>query len=84
MRTQGRSRGLKLNYRTTVQNLAWAVGSLTGPENIGSDGKVDTMVGYLSGCTGPKREVKSFPTLTLELDHAAVTELVGSWVEDGT
>ena len=31
--------------------------------------------------TGPKPEVRSFPTLTAELDFAA--ELVGSWVSSG-
>ena len=81
IRTQGRSRGLKLNYRTTAQNLAWAVGVLTGQEVIDSDGETETMAGYLSARTGPKPLVRSFPTLTAELDFAA--ELVGSWVGGG-
>ncbi|GAA3880558.1 UvrD-helicase domain-containing protein [Tessaracoccus defluvii] len=81
IRTQGRSRGLKLNYRTTAQNLAWAVGVLTGQEVIDSDGEAETMAGYLSARTGPKPEVRSFPTLTAELDFAA--DLVGSWVGSG-
>ena len=81
IRTQGRSRGLKLNYRTTAQNLAWAVGVLTGQEVIDSDGEAETMAGYLSARTGPKPEVRPFPTLTAELDFAA--DLVGSWVGSG-
>ncbi|WP_052459955.1 hypothetical protein [Tessaracoccus massiliensis] len=81
IRTQGRSRGLKLNYRTTAQNLAWAVGVLTGQEVVDSDGEAETMVGYLSARTGPKPEVRSFPTLTAELDFAA--DLVGAWVGSG-
>jgi superfamily I DNA/RNA helicase len=81
IRTQGRSRGLKLNYRTTAQNLAWAVGVLTGQEVVDSDGEAETMAGYLSARTGPRPEVRSFPALTAELDFAA--ELVGSWVSNG-
>ncbi|MHA6524728.1 3'-5' exonuclease [Tessaracoccus sp. G1721] len=77
----GRSRGLKLNYRTTAQNLAWAVGVLTGQEVVGSDGEAESMAGYLSARTGPRPVVRSFPTLTAELDFAA--DLVGSWVGSG-
>lgn len=77
IRTQGRSRGLRLNYRTTAQNLAWAVGVLTGQKVIDSDGEADTTAGYYSARTGPKPIIRSFPTLTAELDHAA--QLVGSW-----
>ena len=39
------------------------------------------MAGYLSARTGPRPEVRSFPTLTAELDFAA--DLVGSWVGRG-
>lgn len=81
IRTQGRSRGLKLNYRTTAQNLAWAVGVLTGQEVVDSDGEAETMAGYLSARTGPKPEVRAFPTLSAELDFAA--DLVGAWVGRG-
>ncbi|TRY20249.1 AAA family ATPase [Tessaracoccus rhinocerotis] len=80
IRTQGRSRGLKLNYRTTAQNLAWAVGVLTGQEVIDSDGEAESTAGYHSARTGPKPTVRSFPSMSAELDHAA--ELVGAWASD--
>ncbi len=81
IRTQGRSRGLRLNYRTTEQNLAWAVGVLTGQEVIDSEGEAETMAGYYSARTGPKPVLRSFATLTAELDHAA--QLVGAWTQSG-
>ncbi len=81
IKTQGRSRGLKLNYRTTEQNLAWAVGVLTGQQVIDSDGEAETMASYYSARTGPRPVVRSFPTLTAELDHAA--QLIDGWVRSG-
>lgn len=77
IRTQGRSRAMRLNYRTTAQNLAWAVGVLTGQEVIDSDGEAESMAGYHSARTGPRPIVRSLPTLTTELDHAA--KLIDSW-----
>ncbi len=54
---------------------------LTGQEVVDSDGEAETMAGYLSARTGPKPEVRSFPTLTAELDFAAdlVGVLGGQW-----
>ncbi|MGJ3509478.1 UvrD-helicase domain-containing protein [Enemella sp. A6] len=78
IKTQGRSRGLRLNYRTTAQNLAWAVGVLTGQEVVDSDGNAESMAGYRSARTGPEPTVRSFRTITEELDHAA--ELIAGWV----
>lgn len=79
IKTQGRSRGLRLNYRTTEQNLAWAVGVLTGQEVIDSEGETETMAGYYSARTGPKPDVRAFPTMTAELDHAA--KLLEGWTQ---
>lgn len=79
IRTQGRSRGLRLNYRTTEQNLARAVGVLTGQEVIDSEGETETMAGYYSARTCPMPDVRPFLTLTAELDHAA--KLIEAWTQ---
>ena len=78
IRTQGRSWRLRLNYRTTAQNLAWAVGVLSGQAVFDSEGELDTMQGYQSARSGPAPRVASFATLTEELDHAA--ETIRGWV----
>lgn len=79
--TRGRSQRLRLNYRTTAQNLAWAERVLSGEEYLDSDGDPDAADSYPSARSGPQPVVKSFLTLTEELDHAA--HLVKGWLADG-
>jgi hypothetical protein len=55
---RGRSRRLKINYRTTEQVLRWAVGLLTGVEIDDLDGGTDNTVGYRSLYTGPEPDVR--------------------------
>jgi hypothetical protein len=55
---RGRSRRLKLNYRTTEQVLRWAVGLLDGVEIDDLDGGTDNTVGYRSLYTGPEPDVQ--------------------------
>lgn len=78
----GRSQRLKLNYRTTAQNLTYAVSVLKGqlswtdledsPENAG---------GYRSARSGPAPRILSCTSLTDELDHAAAT--LNTWLTAG-
>jgi len=78
----GRSQRLKLNYRTTAQNLTYAVSVLKGqpswtdledaPENAG---------GYRSARSGPAPRILSCTSLTDELDQAAAT--LNTWFTAG-
>lgn len=79
--TRGRSQRLRLNYRTTAQNLAWAEQVLAGEEYLDSDGNPDAADSYPSARSGPEPEVRSFETLTDELKHAA--ELLQRWLDAG-
>lgn len=79
--TRGRSRALRLNYRTTAQNLAFAVAVLDGQTFIDSDGEPDSVQGYLSARTGPAPRVEALGSLTAQLERAA--ELVAGWVAAG-
>lgn len=54
---RGRSRRLKINYRTTEQVLRWAVGLLEGMDIDDLDGGTDNTVGYRSLYTGPEPDV---------------------------
>lgn len=80
--TRGRSRRLTLNYRTTQQNLRWAMGVLDGADYSDLEGEEEKHNDYRSARSGPVPRVLPCPTLTEELDQAA--ELVGRWTsEDG-
>lgn len=80
IQTRGRSRNLRLNYRTTAQNLAWAVGVLKNVTVVDSDGEKDSTDGYLSARSGPVPVIKACADAGAELDYAA--KLVTSWLAD--
>ncbi|GAB3165144.1 3'-5' exonuclease [Myceligenerans halotolerans] len=81
IRVQGRSRRLKLNYRTTAQNLEFALRVLdgVGPEDL--DGDATEVAGYRSARSGPKPRVLEFPTRKAEVNGAA--ETVAGWIAAG-
>lgn len=74
----GRSRRLTLNYRTTAENLGWALGVLAGGEYVDLDGEPDA-TGYRSARRGPKPRVIEC-TASGELDAAAAS--IGTWLDD--
>lgn len=75
--TRGRaSRRLTLNYRTTRENLGYALGVLTG-DWIDSEGEEDTTHGYRSARSGPLPRLLRFNTEGEEI--AAVAELIAGW-----
>lgn len=77
----GRSRRLTLNYRTTAQNLHFAVGVLSGAEYTDLEqGEEDTSA-YRSARTGPAPELIACDNQTEELDKVAAT--IKSWLADG-
>lgn len=79
--TRGRSRRLKINYRTSQQILTWAVEILTGEEIDDLDGGVERQVGYRSAIDGPKPTIQQFTTAAEEAEF--VVAQLEEWLEDG-
>lgn len=80
IRTVGRSRRLTLNYRTTAENLAYAISLLEGLEYRDLEDDVDGTDGYRSARRGPRPVIQVSDNLTAQLDFAADT--VRSWLDD--
>lgn len=78
--TRGRSRRLTLNYRTTQQNLRWAMGILDGANYSDLEGEAEEHSDYRSARSGPVPMVLPCESMTDELDKAA--ELVASWTAE--
>lgn len=76
---RGRSRRLKLNYRTTEQIRNRAVAILEGREIDDLDGGVDSLKGFFSLRHGPGPVIRNF---SREADEAAfIVETVKEWLE---
>lgn len=78
IRIVGRSRRLTLNYRTTAQNLAYALRILQGGDYVDLEDGAESATAYRSARTGPRPQVLNTPSLTKQLDAAAHTIRV--WV----
>lgn len=78
----GRSRRLTLNYRTTAENLAFAIRSLQDCEFIDAEGSSTEVAGYHSARRGPTPGV--FGAQSEQEQLALVCDLVKGWVEDET
>ncbi|WP_062381193.1 3'-5' exonuclease [Demequina pelophila] len=82
IRIVGRSQRLTLNYRTTEQNLQWAVSVLSGAEYSDVEGAEESTAGYHSARLGPVPELVSCSSVTEEYD--AVASRLLAWLdEDG-
>ncbi|MGO3233558.1 MAG: 3'-5' exonuclease [Microbacterium sp.] len=81
IKIQGRSRRLTLNYRTTLENLRFALGVLDGEtfEDLDADNAPTT--GYRSARSGPRPIVHAAGSDTEQLDFIA-TE-VARWLDEG-
>lgn len=77
----GRSRRLTLNYRTTQQNLQWALGVLEGGSFEDSEGTVESAHGYRSARRGPAPELHGAATPGEQFDFVA--DRVRSWLDAG-
>ncbi|WIK82254.1 3'-5' exonuclease [Micrococcus lylae] len=75
--SRGRSRRLTLNYRTTQQNLGWAMKVLDGGEFEDLDGEAESHTEYRSARSGPKPVVLAARSFAEELDAAA--DLIAKW-----
>lgn len=78
---RGRSRRLTLNYRTTLENLRYAVGVLEGIRFSDSEGEAVTVAGYRSVRTGPEPRVHQAGS-EAELLQVLAADLAG-WREKG-
>ena len=78
IRIVGRSQRLTLNYRTTAQNLAYAINVLRGGKYVDLEDAAESSAAYRSARSGPVPRLIPCATLSEELDKAA--DLVRSWV----
>lgn len=76
----GRSRRLTLNYRTTAQNLAFAVGVLSGAEYRDLEEGKETALDYRSARTGPQPKFVPCNSVADELE--AVAGWINDWLDD--
>lgn len=69
---RGRSRSLRVNYRTTDEIRRWACAQLEGCEIDDLDGNVDTLRGYRSLTHGDRPDVIESPSLQEDIRHIGV------------
>lgn len=79
--TRGKSRRLKINYRTSQQILGWTLGILTGQPIDDLDGDIESEVGYRSAFDGPVPTIQLFGTPAEEAEFVAAQ--VEEWIEEG-
>jgi superfamily I DNA/RNA helicase len=77
---RGRSRRLTLNYRTTSENLWFALGVLSGEEYEDSEGGPVSADGYRSARSGPKPSSHPAKSDAEQLDIIGST--IARWVDD--
>jgi superfamily I DNA/RNA helicase len=80
IRIVGRSQRLTLNYRTTAQNLAYAVGVLEGGAYLDLEDQEESSSAYRSARSGPAVQLFERATLGEELDQAA--DLIREWEKE--
>lgn len=78
---RGRSRRLKINYRTPEEIRTWAQHILEGKEIDDLDGGVDTMKGYHSLVHGEEPDIRSFNSYGQEIE--ALTEYINGLISGG-
>lgn len=81
IRITGRSRRLTLNYRTTQQNLHFALGVLEGVQYVDSEDSEETTHGYKSSRRGPTPELLASGS---EVDQfGQIAALIKTWIDGG-
>jgi superfamily I DNA/RNA helicase len=78
---QGRSRRLTLNYRTTLENLRYAMEILSGVEYTDAEEEGVTTAGYRSSRSGPKPVTHASKSDAAQFD--AIAHDVKRWNADG-
>lgn len=79
--TRGRSRRLRLNYRTSHQIHRWALAARTATQVDDLDEGTDTAAGSHSAFGGPEPTMHGYTTAKEEAD--AVSGQVASWIDAG-
>jgi hypothetical protein len=79
IRIVGRSQRLTLNYRTTAQNLDWAVQILSGADYEDAEGDAATTLGYHSARQGPVPGLVACANVVEEFD--AIAARIKGWLE---
>jgi superfamily I DNA/RNA helicase len=77
---RGRSRRLTLNYRTTRQNLNYAVGILAGAEITDLEGSDENTHGYRSSLSGPIPRV--IAASNMDGEAHAIAETLSLWSKE--
>jgi superfamily I DNA/RNA helicase len=78
---RGRSRTLRINYRTSHQ-IRTSVDRLLGPEVSDVDGNIESRRGTVSVFNGLEPEVAAYPTI--EEEATAVGEWIARRIQEGT
>ncbi|MDO5727025.1 MAG: UvrD-helicase domain-containing protein, partial [Bowdeniella nasicola] len=78
---RGRSRRLRLNYRTTAENLAYAISLLQGNPITDLEGENERIDDYRSVRTGPLPVIITVQNRTKEIEAAG--DRVEMWLENG-
>jgi hypothetical protein len=78
---RGRSRRLRLNYRTTQEILSWAIPLLGAEPVTGLDDEADTLIGYRSPVHGRRPDVHAAATRGEEFE--ALAKRVRTWMSMG-
>ncbi|MET8278825.1 UvrD-helicase domain-containing protein [Micromonospora sp. NPDC005174] len=76
----GRSQRLSLNYRTTAQNLRYAMAILDDGDYVDLEEQAE-VTGYRSARSGPAPAVEAVESLVAELD--AIADRIRSWSDSG-
>lgn len=76
----GRSQRLRLNYRTTAQNLRYAVSVLAGTDFVDLEEQAENSTDYRSARIGPTPRFIEAASVGEELDRAA--EVVAQWLAE--
>lgn len=78
---RGRSRRLTLNYRTTQQNLGFAMSVLEGGLYLDVEEGQEEVNGYRSSRRGPAPRLVGNPNVTVQYETVANT--VRGWIDEG-
>ena len=79
--TRGRSRRLRINYRTSQQILSWSMAILEGQTIDDLDGAPEDRVGYRSELDGPPPVVRAFESGVEEAQF--VVDTIRRWRDEG-
>jgi len=80
LKITGRSRRLTLNYRTTEENLRYAMQVLVGGNYVDGDNETEGLSGYRSARRGPTPTLLATESDDQQL--TAIAELIRQWIED--